>query len=138
MLHEVELQILVQKLRNVPSQLEQLQSSVNQLLTGEKTIMLTLAQLQTVQQSVDQAVQALGTEEQADVTAINKAITLIQGLQSSGGISDTDAAPILADLQTQATNLQTATSALAAARAGLQAAAPDSPAQTGSSTPAST
>ena len=93
--------------KTVQAQLQLLQLSVNQLLAGDKSIMSQLAALQAAQAALDQAVTALGTEEAADVTAINSAVTLIQQAAANGGIADADAAPIIADLQAQATNIQT-------------------------------
>lgn len=123
-------------LQRIEAKLDALQSSMNQILQGESKIMGSLAQLQQADTLIGQAVQALGTEEAADVDAINKAITLIQGLQSSGGITDAQAAPVIANLQTQATNIQNAITALSAARSQLSTTGQPGPAPSPSPAPA--
>lgn len=90
--------------------------------------MSQLAALEAVDQAIDQAVQALGTEEAADATAIQNAITLLQNLQSSGGITDAQATPVITDLQAQLASIQAATAALSTARSSLTTAMAPSPA----------
>jgi len=113
---------LLSNQQNICQQIQALQSSVNELLAGGKSIMSSLAALTAVDQAIDAAVTALAAEEGSLVTAIQGAVTFIEGLVSSGSISSAQAAPIIADLQAQATNIQNVTAALTTAQSSLSSA----------------
>jgi hypothetical protein len=136
-LEAAELAELIGITLGLSKQLASLQTSLNQLLTGEKNIMGALAQLTAVDQAIDAAVTALTAEEGSLAAGIQSAITFIEGLVTSGSITSQQAAPIIADLQTQATNIQNVTAALTGAQSSLASATAPPAGSSGSSTSAS-
>jgi vacuolar-type H+-ATPase subunit I/STV1 len=127
---------ILEQQKKLSEQVSALQDSIHQLVTEVKSIMGSFAALQSVDQSLDQAITALSAEEGSLLTVIQSAIAFINNLVSSGAITSAQAQPIITDLQTQVQNIQNVTTSLTGAQTSL-AAATAPPSSDTSSAPAS-